>query len=190
MNLFVDTSNWNLIILLEQDDKIVDSFIKKGTKKVSDIMVDSIKKLLKKNNITIKDIKRIYVTTGPGSYTGVRIALTMARTLKTLDNSYEVFTIDSLLYQAGMNKAISILDARGKKDYIAVYENGISVLEPDIVLQSEVSKTEKMYPDFKVVKDYEGLDFEKNYLGLKPKFTLVDNVEDLKPIYLKDAIQN
>lgn len=190
MNLFADTSNWNLIVLLEKDNKIIDSYIKRGTKKVSDIMVDSIKELLSKNKISIKDIKNVYITKGPGSYTGVRIALTMARTLKTLDDKYQIYTIDSLLYQAGKKNVISVLDARGKKVYVGVYENGHIIQEPEIIETSKLVDVEEKYDGYEIKQDYQDMNFEKNFLELKDEFELVNKVDDLKPIYLKDAIQN
>ncbi len=51
-------------------------------KNISEIFIFEIEKFLNKSKINIKKIKSIYVVTGPGSFTGVRSALTFAKSLK------------------------------------------------------------------------------------------------------------
>ncbi|ATG97590.1 tRNA (adenosine(37)-N6)-threonylcarbamoyltransferase complex dimerization subunit type 1 TsaB [Mesoplasma lactucae] len=191
MNLFIDTSNWNLILILEKDNKIIDQFVLKDTKKVSDVFIPNLQEMLKKNNLTIHDITNLYVTTGPGSYTGERVGLTMVKTLKTLNVKYNVYVINSLLYQAGMNKKISLLDARGKKYYLGIYDNAEPQVQEQLISIEDLDKeylNNEAWSSYQVVKDYQDLDFSANYLALKPKFELIENPELLKPTYLKNFI--
>ena len=51
-------------------------------KNISEILVIEVEKFLKKSKIDIKQFKSIYVITGPGSFTGIRSALTFAKSLK------------------------------------------------------------------------------------------------------------
>ena len=47
-------------------------------KNISEILIIEIDKFLKKSLTNIKKIKSIYVITGPGSFTGIRSALTLS----------------------------------------------------------------------------------------------------------------
>jgi len=187
MNLFIDTTNWNLIILLEKDGQVIDSVIKRNTKKVSDIFISSLNELLSKHQLTLREIEKLYVTTGPGSYTGVRIGLLFVKTLKTIDDHYQTYVINSLAYQAGLAKVVSILDARGQKFFVGVYENGKPLIEEQLMTQTELDTLKAKYL-FPIVADYQDLDFAKNFLELKENFELINDYKNLLPVYLKKPV--
>ncbi|AEM68943.1 tRNA (adenosine(37)-N6)-threonylcarbamoyltransferase complex dimerization subunit type 1 TsaB [Mycoplasma putrefaciens] len=187
MNLFIDTTNWKLIFILEKDNKIIDYLIIKDNKKISDIAIDQLKLFLYKNNLTIKDVGSFYLTKGPGSYTGVRVGLTIVKTLKTLNNNIKVYLINSLLFQAGKNKVLSLLDARSNKYYLAVYDH-FKVLENiKLVTEDELQSYFDKYSEFKIVKDYD-IDFINNYLETKEIFELVEDVNNINPLYVKSFV--
>ncbi|AUF83769.1 tRNA (adenosine(37)-N6)-threonylcarbamoyltransferase complex dimerization subunit type 1 TsaB [Mesoplasma syrphidae] len=188
MNLFIDTTNWSLIYLLEKDDQIIASYEKRDIKKISDIAVEELKLFLAKEGLTVRNIENIYVTTGPGSYTGVRIGLAVAKTLKTLNNDYNVFVANSLMFQAGDEPTISLLDARGNKSYLGIYKNSQPLINETVVTNNELPAIFKQYPEMKVIRDYENISFVKNYLKLKNKFEEVKNIADLNPVYIKNFI--
>ena len=56
----------------------------KSKKNISEILILEIDKFLKKSKTNIKNIKSIVVITGPGSFTGIRSALTYAKSLKLI----------------------------------------------------------------------------------------------------------
>ena len=71
--LFLDTSDRDKkVIRLLEDSKIVDEVIS------SDDEFISINKILKNNKLTLKDISRIDVNKGPGSFTGLKIGVSIA----------------------------------------------------------------------------------------------------------------
>lgn len=188
MNLFIDTTNWSLIYLLEKNDQIIASYEKRDIKKISDVAIDELKLFLAREKMTVRDIKNIYVTTGPGSYTGVRIGLAVAKTLKTLNNDYNVFVANSLMFQAGDQPAISLLDARGNKTYIGIYENSQPLIIETVIDNDKLLSIIKQYPKMKIFKDYEEISFSDNYLKLKSKFEEVKNIADLNPVYIKSFL--
>ncbi|MCL8213733.1 hypothetical protein LD119_00683 [Mesoplasma sp. JKS002660] len=187
MNLFIDTSNWNLILILEQDNLILDQVVVRNTKKVSDLLLVNIQSLFAKNQLTIQDIKRFYLTTGPGSYTGERVGLTFVKTLKVINPTYEVYLINSLAYQAGKGKKVSLLDARGGKFYLGIYDNQQPLVAEQVIATDGLTKllATEVYQDFQVVQDYQDCDFSQHYLTLKPNFQLTNDLELLTPTYLK-----
>ncbi|WP_027062927.1 tRNA (adenosine(37)-N6)-threonylcarbamoyltransferase complex dimerization subunit type 1 TsaB [Mesoplasma seiffertii] len=188
MNLFIDTTNWSLIYLLEKDNQIIASYEKREIKKISDIAVEELKLFLANQKLNIRDIKNIYVTTGPGSYTGVRIGLAVAKTLKALNNDYNVFVANSLMFQAGDQAAISLLDARGNKSYLGVYENSQPLISETVIENDQIPLLVQQYPNMKIIKDYEDISFSENYLKLKTKFKEIKNLADLNPVYIKSFI--
>ncbi len=81
-----------------------------------------------------RDIEHIYISVGPGSFTGLRIAVSMAKTMH-LANGVKVIAVDTLdviaanaadyirQEKAGVEKIAVILDAKRSQFYIAVYKH-------------------------------------------------------------------
>lgn len=190
MNLFIDTTNWKLIYLLEDNEQIIDFFILENIVKTSDLAIEKLQDFLTKNNLQLSQIQNFYLTTGPGSYTGIRVGMTIVKTIKTLNSQVNVYLINSLLYQAGLKKTVSILDAKGQKSYLGIYEQGKAIAEEVVVLNSELESLIKKYQDqeYLVYRDYQDLDFQQNYLVLKSHFQLAKDVEDIEPLYIKSFL--
>ena len=88
--------------------------------------------LLKQFGKTSSDIQQIYVSAGPGSFTGLRIASTIAKIMNLASNT-KVVAIDTLdiiasnieeftEQKAEIDKIAVILDAKRSKFFIAGYE--------------------------------------------------------------------
>ncbi|ARU92155.1 glycoprotease [Spiroplasma clarkii] len=188
MNLFIDTTNGCLVLVLENNNQVIDTKIIKDLIKISDVSVEEVKTLLTKNHLTIKDIHKLYVTLGPGSYTGVRVGVSIVKTLKAIDDCFEVYTISSLHYQAGLKNAISLLDAKGQKYYLGIYENGKNIICDQVILEEYIEDFTEQFSTFEILKDYQELDFVNNYLDLKSEFQLQTNINDIEPIYIKSYV--
>ena len=81
-------------------------------------------RLLKETNLDYKDIDRVIITKGPGSYTGIRIAMTIAKVLCSQMHK-ELYTISTMQLYAGIEKQANvILDARSQRAYVAHVEDG------------------------------------------------------------------
>ncbi len=59
----------------------------KSHKNISEILVIEIEKIFNKAKINIKKLDSIFVITGPGSFTGIRSALTFAKTIQLTNNT-------------------------------------------------------------------------------------------------------
>jgi tRNA threonylcarbamoyl adenosine modification protein YeaZ len=59
----------------------------KSNKNISEILVIEIEKTFDKEKINIKKLDTIFVITGPGSFTGIRSALTFAKTIQLTNNT-------------------------------------------------------------------------------------------------------
>ena len=78
IKLLLDSSDKRLVVAIAQGDKIIDCVDYEAWQKQSEFMVLEIDNLLNKNNLTRKDIESVSVGKGPGSYTGVRISMSIA----------------------------------------------------------------------------------------------------------------
>jgi tRNA threonylcarbamoyladenosine biosynthesis protein TsaB len=77
MKLYIDTSDGEKIIVGIDGEK----FETEAKREKSQKLLPFIDELLKKQGKKIKDITEIEVNTGPGSYTGLRVGVSVANTL-------------------------------------------------------------------------------------------------------------
>jgi len=79
--LAIETSGKILGVSLARDKKILAEFSQFAEFNHSKILVKTVDMLLKQIGWKIRDICKLCVTTGPGSFTGIRIGLSYARSL-------------------------------------------------------------------------------------------------------------
>ncbi len=79
--LAIDTSNYVLGIAIVDEDKVIGEIITNLPKNHSVRVMPAIEQVMKECGIKPKELDKIVVAMGPGSYTGVRIGVTIAKTL-------------------------------------------------------------------------------------------------------------
>lgn len=160
----------------------------------SEHMLPELEKLCIEAGVDKKDINKVYVAIGPGSYTGVRIALTISKTVAVALNA-DVYPVSSLqILQTPDKKSICLMDARSGRSYFGVYENE-KVIECDqIKTNDEVKEYIASHPDYVVCGTSKQLGiqvetFENNVVEnmhrLRDSFNNIDNALSLKPVYMK-----
>lgn len=189
--LGLDTSNKFLIICLMKDNQVVAYHQERAFKNQSEKILPVMDQLFQQVGWKPVEIDQIVITDGPGSYTGVRIAMTIAKIMSTMRN-IPLYTISSLLFYAGKNHHKVVLDARGGRAYFSEYQNGI-VVQPDQIvlvddLKEDFEKNSSEYlGDLNIFEQEEYYpDFKNNFVDLKEQWKLVEDVHHLKPNYLKD----
>ncbi|WP_156299214.1 tRNA (adenosine(37)-N6)-threonylcarbamoyltransferase complex dimerization subunit type 1 TsaB [Streptobacillus canis] len=100
----------------------------------SSYIMDQISSLLSWTGTKIDDIKYVIVSVGPGSFTGVRIAISVIKGMFVGRDVkiYEVNELDALGYQGNMiyrDKVIAMIDSNKEKIYYGTYINGERVGE-------------------------------------------------------------
>ena len=144
------------------------------------------------SGIVAKDLTRIVVAIGPGSYTGVRIGLTLAKVLAhALDLPLiPLSTLQVLSGPSGFQAAI--LDARSDRAYVGIYQDGKAVQEESIMTLPELHQWLKDHPDVRVVGDPSlvqhppvEVDVLAHMQALADQEVALENVHRLKPHYLK-----
>ena len=137
--------------------------------------------MLKDNNITVNDLNKIICGIGPGSYTGVRMAVTVAKMLGAFKHIpvYEISTLD-LMASGNTGKVLSMIDARRGNAFAAIYENNSLKGE-----EALVSKEQILSSDHDVVVTEE--DYKVNPLVVIKNAKLHENPHSLMPNYLQET---
>ena len=123
--LAFDTSSKALSLAILEDKQVLAETMINIKKNHSITLMPAIDFLMGSLDWTPKDLDRIVVAEGPGSYTGLRIAVATAKTLAHTLN-IELVGISSLLalvprQQEGL--VVPIMDARRNNVYAGFYEN-------------------------------------------------------------------
>ena len=80
IKLFIDTAASQIILGLSQNDTILKEINEENDHQLSVRIFPLLDQLFQDANISPKDVDEIVVVTGPGSFTGVRIGVTIAKT--------------------------------------------------------------------------------------------------------------
>lgn len=137
--LAIDTAAPRLQLALlngERADTIVEDMPQGQAERIFPALDD----LLERSGVTYKDLKRIAVTTGPGSFTGLRIGLSAARGLG-LALGIPVIGVPSLLalsLPVTCAHAAVLLDARRDEAYFQAFSGpAIAASEPQLLPMAE-----------------------------------------------------
>ena len=123
MILFIDTHDELITIALKNNEEL---FIKTKVSEYAHSVytIPMIEEIFKENNLNIKDLQKIIVVNGPGSFTGIRIGLSIAKTMAYALN-ISINTISSLTAylvsnETNDNKKAVIEDNKGY--YVSVFD--------------------------------------------------------------------
>jgi tRNA threonylcarbamoyl adenosine modification protein YeaZ len=119
--LAIDTTGARLQMALLGDD-IVDASVDEIGKGHAELLFARLDALLERNGLSYGDLTRIAVTSGPGSFTGLRVGLAAARGLG-LTLGIPVLGIPTLtaLSLAGQGAFAVIVDARRNEAYFQLF---------------------------------------------------------------------
>lgn len=124
ISLFIDTSSSDVSIAIIKDKNILASICKETPNEHSIYTVKYLDDILKESNLNPEDIDKIMIVNGPGSFTGVRIGVTVAKTYAYLLKK-DIITISSLKMLAlstNHDYIMSLIDAKHDNYYIGLYD--------------------------------------------------------------------
>lgn len=196
MSLFIDTSNSKLIvgIINEQESKLIAYYneILKGD--MASKALDIIKDCIDESNIKPNDIDKIYVVTGPGSFTGIRIGVTIGKTFAWALNK-KIIPISELELLASTKVdtkyIVPMIDARRDAVYAAIYDNELNIVLEDTYISLE-ELTKKLPEEYTMISNDEIVNYNTNKADIdimkivnKHKNDEGVNPHHLNPRYLK-----
>ena len=174
ITLLIDTSSFDVSIAVFKDDKILASIVKTLPNQHSIYTVSFIEEVLKTGGVSVHDVNQIMVVTGPGSFTGLRIGVTIAKVYAYLEN-IKVIPISSLKMRSlsiTSTYCLSIIDAHHDHYYVGLYDKNHQDVVPEAFMsKDDVIKMIQQYHPI-IVSDLDGkidnilykkqeLDFEK-----------------------------
>ena len=191
--LGIDTSDRYLFVCLCEDDKVLSKVSYEAWQRQSEYLVEEVDKAFFSAKMKKSELEAVVTSVGPGSYTGVRIGLTVAKTIAFALN-LPFYLVSSLeMLQDYPRPSICLSNARSKRSYFAVYEQGKAIVEDCIKTNEEVKEFIAAHPDYVLCGDLDYLGLEgKAYDPLPTFFRCMDeahrinSVHSARPVYLKD----
>lgn len=193
-SLLLDSSNTKLAVGIAKDDILLDKIYYDAWQRQSEFMIQEINNILSRNKILPNQINEIIVTDGPGSYTGVRISLTIAKVVGVLNENVKIYLLSSLeILKDKNNLSICLMNARSNRSYVGIYKDNEVILNDCVLENKNIEKLIEKYKNISICGETE-------YLGLKScKYDIFNNMLDnkkhkdpvkdvlkIKAVYLKD----
>ena len=192
ITLLMDTSKDYLHIGLVRDGFFLEKISLPAKQKQSELTMSYLAQLCSNHNVRATDISEIVITNGPGSYTGLRIAMTIAKVMTSLE-PIDLYVVDTLKVLIGLtNKySVALMDARSNRAYVCVAEMGRYIVDTSIVSLDNVAqclKQEARYVGDAYLVNQESVqvDFLENMYHIRNNWIKVDDVDSLVPNYFKD----
>ena len=191
--LLLDSSNTSLSVGFEKDGKLLGYSSFEAWQVQSEYLVPEIDKLMTKLGLNRRDISGVVTAIGPGSYTGVRISLTIAK-IVSLACKCPIYPVSSLrVLKDGKNPSICVINARSGRSYFGVFEGEKVLVEDTIKTNDEVLEYIKNNPEFKVCGNAQYLGLENvdtniclQMISLLNVLEPAENDLAVKPVYMKD----
>ncbi|MDY0295065.1 MAG: tRNA (adenosine(37)-N6)-threonylcarbamoyltransferase complex dimerization subunit type 1 TsaB [Acholeplasmataceae bacterium] len=182
--LFFDVSTNVMYVGLAKDDILIDYSIRFATHDHAKYLVDRIDQVLKRNKLRLDQIDELIIGYGPGSYTGIRIAVVVGKML-AYAKAVKLRIVSSLFFMTSgyEGKVAALIDARRGYVFSGIYENGKTILEDDYRLLADL-KTNELYQTAQTVF-IDDRSFLINPKRIREKSVEVIDVHGLEPNYLR-----
>lgn len=191
--LFIDSATANLVVAIIIEDEIKYIFNEKTGGDTSSVIMPKVAEAFKQSNILPKDLNKIFVVNGPGSFTGIRVGLTVAKTMAWALN-IPIVPISSLEVMASgtpNNTNIALIDARRGYVYAGGYDKELNNIYPDqhiLLANIDIDGTYISYDDLpntkkpnvdvlKVIKKHENEE-GRNPHSLNPRYLKLTEAEE------------
>lgn len=177
MILFIDT-HAELITIALKNGK--DLFIKTKESEYSHSIftMPMIEEIFKENNLDVHDLKKIIAVNGPGSFTGIRIGLSIAKTM-AYALKVDINTISSLsayLISNDNKKTRKAVIEDNKGYYISVFDENNNNIVPEFYSE----ENEYDYPTVEEKLDIEKIiDYCKDMKSENPHFVKANYIKKI-----------
>ena len=191
--ILLDSSNTSLSVGIAKAGRLVAYTSYEAWQAQSEHMIPELDKLITKCRLKREDILGVVTAIGPGSYTGVRISLTIAKVI-ALALNVPLFPVSSLrVLKDNDLPSICLINARSGRSYFGVYQGEKILVEDCIKTNEEVKEYIAAHPDYSICGNVAYLGYENKDTNICQQMTSLllhlkqcENDLSLKPVYLKD----
>lgn len=182
--LFLDSSTNLLYVAIAEDEELLDATIRLSRNDHSKHVVDRIDMILKRNNLTINDIKEIVVGEGPGSYTGLRVSVTVSKML-AYTKGIKLSSVSSLFFLSSGYKGAKavMIDARNNNVFSAIYDEDKTLLEEALRATEDLREIAVKFDAKAILLD--DVNYEISIPLILKKKREVKDVHEFVPRYLR-----
>lgn len=184
ISLFIDTSLSDVSIALVKDNNILSNIRNTSPKEHSIYTTKFIEDILKENKLTPSDVNEIVVVNGPGSFTGIRIGVTIAKMYAYLLKK-DIKEITSLKIRVLGFKGkyfLSTIDAKHGNYYIGLYDKDYNTILEEF---NNIDRIDELKEKYNPVVVTEKDDYNIEEIIEYTKHLPVINPHAVNPVYLK-----
>lgn len=169
--LYIDTSSSYLYTAIVENRKLLSEIKEDFGQSLSEVALPKIASMFENTNLEAKDINKIIVVDGPGSFTGIRIGITIAKVYAWSLN-IPITTITSLEAMSLSSEEekihVPMINARRGYVYTAIYDKDYNEL-----LKPQHIKLEELQEKLETMDEYE-------YIS-NDKFDGINNIKEYNP---------
>ncbi len=142
ISLFLNTSSRYLNIAILKDNKVINEKNLELEKDLSALALFEIEKLFKETQLKPNDIDEIYCVDGPGSFTGLRVGITIAKVYAWSLNKklYKVSSLYTMATSINNDYIIPLIDARRGYVFAGIYDKDYNQVLKDQYISLEILK--------------------------------------------------
>jgi tRNA threonylcarbamoyl adenosine modification protein YeaZ len=194
ISLFIDTSMANVSISIVKDNKILSIVQEEIPNEHSKYATSYVKRVIDDAGIDANDIDNILVVNGPGSFTGVRIGVTIAKTYGYLINKeiIPVSSLKSLAISSNKNgNVMSVITANRSSYYVGIYDSEYNnLIDEEFVSRDKLLELINKYNPYIVSNDFNVVSVHKlNKVNLDV-LKIVDYYKDMDKVNYHALVPN
>lgn len=131
--LVIDTCADKLIISIIQNMEMIYYYGEKSDTTLSKKANSILAKAFEETGLNIRDIDKLFIVNGPGSFTGIRVGVTIAKTIGYCLNIplIPISELELLATTEVKGNRMAIIDARRGYVFGAVYDENLNVIVPE-----------------------------------------------------------
>ena len=166
------------------------SKVLQSDKSINDLMAQHILDFVKENDLKFEDLHRIFVNQGPGSFSGIRTSLAIAKGISLSKNiqlyGYNTFSWACAKFYNKKNIIVSLIKIREKYFFQKFNKKLNSIFEPKEISKEEI--IENYNNEFKVIPKNTSKQFNEKILKLKNLIIVDLNHKELEFLHLQGLL--
>ncbi len=184
--LYIDTSSSYLYSSLVEDGHVLSEIKKDYGQSLSEVALPGIVSLFQEAGWNPKEIDKIIVVNGPGSFTGIRIGLTIAKVYAWSLNIpiTTIYSLEAMAVSSKQDKIhVPMINARRGYVFAAIYDKDYQeILKPQHITIEDLKNHLKELSDYEVITNDELEEFEERNSYDPDMAKIVEHFQEKKEI--------